>query len=79
MSQPANKTIEIPIETYQKLCQLEDSLAEASAERDLYREAWLRLKKEIAMFTMSEKECEELRLHGIDGDALMAELEEILK
>lgn len=62
------------------LNQLKQRLAEVTAERDLFRSQWLQLKQEIAQIvTMTPEECEEILRTGVDGDTLMAELEEILK
>jgi len=68
------------IETRYLLQQLRQQLAEVSAERDLFRSQWLQLKYEMAqVMRMTHEECEELLKTGVDGQVVLAEMEEILK
>ena len=68
------------MESHTLLHQLQQRLAEVTAERDLFRSQWLQLKQEMSkVMTMTPDECEEILKTGVDSKTLMAELEEILK
>lgn len=55
-------------------------LAEVTAERDLFRSQWLQMKHEMAqVMRMTPEECEELLKTGVDGQVVLAEMEEMLK
>ena len=68
------------IETRFLLQQLRQQLAEVTAERDLFRSQWLQLKYEMAqVMRMTQEECEELLKTGVDGQVVLADMEEMLK
>lgn len=68
------------IEARYLLQQLRQQLAEVTAERDLFRTQWLQLKYEMAqVMRMTRAECDELLKTGVDGQVVLAEMEEILK
>lgn len=68
------------IETRLLLQQLRQQLAEVTAERDLFRSQWLQMKHEMAqVMRMTPEECEELLKTGVDGQVVLAEMEEMLK
>jgi hypothetical protein len=77
---PANENDKVVLskEEYEKLVSLEQILKDVSYERDLFREEWLKLRRELGCEYMTEQECEEMIRTGVDSETLLAEVEAIL-